>query len=252
MHTKYIPVFKLFFLILITSSLISCNKDNRLFCTKGKGDIVSENRPMTNFNRISLQTNANVFVNIDEGFSVRVKSYENIASLIKTELSGSTLFISRDECIRRTNDHLNVYVTLPDLDLLEVEGAGNIIVRNTFNTFSLTNRVSGSGSITMNCIVQQMNSEVSGSGNIHLTGSTNVHNASISGSGDIRSFSMNSSEANVTVSGSGNADIRVNDVLNVEISGSGNVRYLGFPSINSDLSGSGSLLNMNNSDFKFD
>ncbi|TVR82013.1 MAG: DUF2807 domain-containing protein [Chitinophagaceae bacterium] len=231
--------------------LLSCNKDDRLFCTKGKGDIVSENRNHSEFNRIYLETNANVFVTIDTEYGVRVESYENIAPLIKTNQEGSRLRISRDECIRRTNDHINVYISTSDINALEITGSGNIIVQNTFNTFRVNNKISGSGSITFNANVQELNNTISGSGNIHLTGSTNIHNIDISGSGDVRAYNMQSTSADINISGSGNADVWVTGKLVALISGSGVVRYIGFPTTDVEITGSGSVLNMNSSGTKF-
>ena len=49
----------------------------------------------------------------------------------------------------------------------------------------------------------------------------------------------------ISISGSGNCEVLVEEILDVSISGSGNVYYKGNPQINVNISGSGGLFNSN-------
>ena len=51
--------------------------------------------------------------------------------------------------------------------------------------------------------------------------------------------------ADITISGSGSAEVNVSEQLDIKISGSGDVYYRGNPSINIDISGSGDVKDAN-------
>ncbi len=64
---------------------------------------------------------------------------------------------------------------------------------------------------------------------------------SISGSGNIRSFALISNNSSVNISGSGDADVFVNQHLDADISGSGKIRYQGNATVSTSISGSGNV-----------
>ena len=88
---------------------------------------------------------------------------------------------------------------------------------------------------------------ISGSGRVMLIGASVDTEVSITGSGILKAYEFVTKNANVSVSGSGNAEMRVEGgAFDVRISGSGTVRYLGQPgSIEESISGSGRLLDEN-------
>jgi len=83
---------------------------------------------------------------------------------------------------------------------------------------------------------------ISGSGGIALKGKAQNFEGFISGSGHIDAFGLVSTEAQVTISGSGNCEVNVADFLQVTSTGSGNVYYSGSPRINSRINGSGDVV----------
>ena len=112
---------------------------------------------------------------------------------------------------------------MKDLTGLTLSGSGNIRVSN-LSTPRLTNKISGSGTIT-------------------ASGTADDQDLDISGSGRYQADQLASKTVNAGISGSGTASVLVSDALDVRISGSGTLAYTGDPTrVTQDVSGSGKLI----------
>ena len=65
--------------------------------------------------------------------------------------------------------------------------------------------------------------------------------ARATGSGDVDAGELACADAEVRISGQGNATLRVRDRLDVRVSGVGQVRYHGDPTVTQRISGAGSV-----------
>jgi hypothetical protein len=87
----------------------------------------------------------------------------------------------------------------------------------------------------------ELDSKMNGSGNIRLSGSADKWNATLSGSGNMYCFDLNTQRAEVTISGSGDAEVTAAQKLILKINGSGQIKYKGTPNVESHINGSGSV-----------
>jgi hypothetical protein len=78
-----------------------------------------------------------------------------------------------------------------------------------------------------------------------LEGTGDELDFNLSGSGELKAFGMQMNEADVVISGSGDAEVRVVNRLSARISGSGNVLFRGNPVVNSTITGSGRVIDAN-------
>jgi len=146
---------------------------------------------------------------------------------------------------------------LDDLSLV-LSGSGRISMRGAAENFRLT--LSGSGrleafdliaaaaEITISgsgrsetTIMDQLNATITGSGRIAAQGSAQEARLHIAGSGQVEAFDLTAETANVTVSGSGRAELTVTEELDATVSGSGRITYDGRPRVNQRVSGSGRI-----------
>jgi Putative auto-transporter adhesin, head GIN domain len=207
-------------IILSTLSIASCTKDR----ITGNGTITTQQRSLSNFAKVKLDGASDVFIKQGSTYSVEVKAYSNLLPFIETNVTGDVLIIkNRSNTILR-NDNTQVFITMPVLNGLFVNGAGNINTSGNFaanTTFTI---------------------DVSGAGDIYFAeGSTDNFYATISGTGDVNAFGLNSKNAIVKVSGVGHLELSVSDNLNVTISGVGDVGYKGNPAIIKQITGIGKL-----------
>ncbi len=224
-------------LFLITTS---CNK--HFGAIKGKGELVTEIRSVTNFNKIKLDMDADVVYMQDSVFYVEISAQENLMSVIKTTVSAGELKIENTKWIRK-HKNITVIVHSPTIVGFTVSGSGNINANNAITTGFMDLKISGSGNISLYSLQSgELDATISGSGNISIVnGAVNNQRATISGSGNIETLNLTAANANAKISGSGDITIRVTQLLDAVISGSGNIIYAGSAAVNATISGSGSV-----------
>lgn len=214
---------------------------------RGTGNTIRESREITqSFSEVTLSGGFHLYLVQGEEVSLEIEADERILENIKTQINDDELKIQDrnwyflSSLIGLTDD-TNVYLTVPDLDKIQVSGSADID-SEVFQTEELTIGISGSGNIDMGLDVQKFSLDISGSGKAELRGLAQSLSVDISGSGEVLARDLESSLVNITVSGSGEIETFVRDSLNVEISGSGNVDYFGSPAtVNQNINGSGNV-----------
>lgn len=235
--------------LLMTLLFITSCQDrgnNGLFnCIKGEGNKITQELNVDEFHSIRLRGSSNVFITQGSPFRVEVEGQQNIIDNIELEVRDGEWEIEFEDC-QRDFTKLNFYITMPTVQGLEISGSGDIIGENDFNSNRIDLKVDGSGSIDIVVVeATDVDARISGSGEIILAGFSNYLGSKVSGNGDLKAFDLDTNIGNINISGSGDAEMTVNDELEVKISGSGDVHYKGNPIINADITGSGDLKNAN-------
>jgi Putative auto-transporter adhesin, head GIN domain len=73
-------------------------------------------------------------------------------------------------------------------------------------------------------------------------GSAGAQEILVEGAGDYAAVSLDSRRASVTVSGSGDAEVRVTDELTAVVEGSRGIRHLGGAAVTTTVEGSGEVI----------
>ncbi|SDK65738.1 Putative auto-transporter adhesin, head GIN domain [Catalinimonas alkaloidigena] len=227
-------------ILLVSISLSSCYFDSPFPCVRGEGERVTEVFSIANFERVSNNIDANVYITQGAEYHIEVVAQANIIDELEFRISGGELRIKADRCLR-SHDDIDIYITMPEVEALTVSGSGGIFTENVLNVSDVDLSISGSGAIRADVEGNSVGSHISGSGDIYLTGEVVDQEIRISGSGKVHAFDLFSERANVRISGSGDADVNVSEYLEVNISGSGNVRYRGTPQLDVKTSGSGKV-----------
>ncbi|MEP7171055.1 MAG: head GIN domain-containing protein [Bacteroidota bacterium] len=226
--------------LFVAVLLNSCN----VVCTEGTGPVQTDKREPGSFKEISLELSADVTVLKGETSALIISVQSNLIDKIKTKTRGDKLIISDEGCIN-SKERIKITAYLPELEGLEVNGSGNIIVPDTFSVKDITLEINGSGDIKGKFIAAKIESDIRGSGNLVLAGSANKHTMEILGSGDIKASDLPCNSTEVNVSGSGDVFVYAIQNLDVKINGSGTVHYKGKPSVNSSVNGSGKVVDDN-------
>jgi hypothetical protein len=240
-----------FLTALLTSFLITgCKKDNdNNVCIQGIGPIVTETLTVPSFTGINSLGSNNVIITQGAEQNVVAVGHENIIDLIETKVSGGIWDIElEDGCY---NDYeLTINITVPNIEEIQINGAGNIVVHDFVDQGDLNLEINGAGNIELNAFdgAENLSISIAGSGNIagndDFPALKNL-NISITGSGNFSGFPINTNVCSINIAGSGDCEVFVNDVLNVVITGTGNVYYKGFPMINATITGTGNIYNSN-------
>jgi len=235
----------LLFLLASLFILPACHDDD-LFGIRGEGPTVSENREISEFDRIELEVNAEVILQQGEEQEVVVEAQQNILSVLETDVKNGKLEIDFDGHHVRRHSDIKIYITVPDITSLKVAGSGSIRGADDFEVTDLDLNISGSGKIDFGVKgANSIDTDISGSGDLYLNGDVIRHQANISGSGKIKAYDLVTTNADMEITGSGTTEVYVTDKLKAKISGSGKVRYKGNPSVEVNVSGSGKVENAN-------
>lgn len=212
------------------------------FGLSGKGPIKTEIREVPRFHALEANLAGNVQFFVSDVFKVEVQAQENLLPHLKTEVSNGELSLFFDTNVMNSQG-VEVKVWAPSLDLLSLQGSGNITSEDSIKASKLALNLGGSGNIqvkNLNCGV--LDAVISGSGSIVVGGEANSLDASISGSGQIEGQNLRSDSSAASVSGSGFLDCgTVNKYLDASVSGSGQISYGGKPTTKIDISGSGGV-----------
>jgi hypothetical protein len=211
---------------------------------KGSGNLVTEDRSLSEFNQISLKGKGKVTLRKGDRHNFKIRTDDNVLPLIETEVRNGKLEISHSKWNLRPTT-LDYYITVKDLRGVSIAGSGDINGKDRFVSDEFYTDVSGSGNILLDLEVDQLDSDISGSGSTLLSGKANSYHASITGSGKISAFDLEAKNASINITGSGDCRVNVSEKLRAKITGSGDVRYKGFPRITKKITGSGSVNGIN-------
>lgn len=217
-------------------------------CIQPRGPVVVEKRLLANsFDAIDLRLGARVFVNYGNSREIFIEAPESLLSNIQTYTSGSELIIEQRRCMDNRNDEIVITLSQEYLRVLTISGSGSIILDDYVEADRMDMIISGSGNIMGEVYANDVRLVISGSGNIELDGHCDIQRIAISGSGNILNRNLICKEADVRISGSGNAWVHPLRNLSVNISGSGNIHYLGNPQVFSSITGTGKIIPLANS-----
>ncbi|HCM77217.1 MAG TPA: hypothetical protein DIS90_12600 [Cytophagales bacterium] len=142
----------------------------------------------------------------------------------------------------KLNPTMKVYVSMKDINVLQVNGKGRIISENSIASDDLELSLTGSGSMDIDVKGKKLTTEVSGSGILALKGYATTNKISLSGTGSINAFNCELDNATVKVGGSGIVEIKVNETMDAYVMGSGAIKHKGnTKKVTKKVYGSGSI-----------
>jgi len=156
-------------------------------CTTSSAS-ASENRNVNgNFYGIILNGNANVYLTQGEENAIRVEGNAANTDEVTTSVSNGALVINAG-MLR----NVNVYITMSDINLLQVNGAGAIRALSTLNTDMLVMKVTGSGTIAADVRALSVGMIINGGGKIYAGGITGDSFVKVKGNGQVISMNLDS------------------------------------------------------------
>lgn len=207
-----------------------------------------EERDVPSFSEISLRVPG--VLHLEQGTNQQVEIVAKSSTLeeIITEVKDRKLiirFTGKNYLLKTYNPgKIEIFVTVPEVDGLNISGSGDIVAENEIKTRILDLAVSGSGDIQLDELdAERVKANISGSGDIIINdgGVADDLSVSISGSGSVKAEGFEAQDVAVTIAGSGNCSVTSNGSLKARIAGSGNVYYRGNCSIDSSVAGSGGV-----------
>lgn len=228
-----------FALIATTACNFSVNLGNRV---SGSGNIVTEERSVSDFNNVALNGAGELYIEQGETEALTVEADDNLMQYITTEVKGSTLELGLKPNLNLLFSAKIVYhLKVKDLNSVSISGSGKVY-SDSIQTGNLNLSTSGSGKFEIGDVqATKLDVSTSGSGEFVLSGKADQVDVSIGGSGKFNCPDLEAKTVAVSIAGSGEVTTWATNSLEVHISGSGNVRYYGNPVTNQSIAGSGKV-----------
>jgi hypothetical protein len=180
---------------------------------KGSGHVIKEIRQAKSFNQINIDGIFNIYLSQGEKEAIEVEADDNLLEYVKTDINNSVLSIdfTYSKGIEKSTE-LNIYITVTDINQLELEGIGNVscLTDLHLNKLKLIN---------------------SGIGSINLKGKASEVYIKNSGIGKIKATEFEVAYLKVKASGVGSVRVNATKEISVNLSGVGNVYYTGEPKL---------------------
>lgn len=199
------------------------------------GKPVSQTREVSGFDRIEINGAYALYLTQGKEYSLRIEAEPEVLENIETEVKGGLLKVSDNKPRIRIGAFKGktrkIYLTLPELKDLCINGAADVISQNRIKTGNFGLTVNGAGDVELELEAGDVAATINGAGDIKLKGTAENFDISIDGAGDISAGDLASQKASVSISGAGDCRVNASQELTVNIAGSGDVGYQGSPKV---------------------
>ena len=194
-------------LIVSIAIVMTMSMNISLFAQKDKGNVITQERKLADFNAIELGNALNVILSQGEVQSIKVETNEGLQEFIKTEVDNGVLKITQSNKMKNPTK-LIVYVTVKNINKITLTGASELKSETPIKSDKLELNSSGASEITLDLAVNELESNFSGASDITLNGTATTHNILISGASDLKAGGLVTQET--TLNASVASDIEVN------------------------------------------
>ena len=223
---KRVTVLLSFVLILFGCDSDDGNPFDPDNCVRGNGPLISEVITVDqNFTGIEFGLVGDLLITQGPEIAIRVEAQANVQEVILYRVQNGNLILGFEGCVEDIEE-VQVYISMPEIELLSLTGVGDIRGESEIESAELDLRLTGVGNIILEGIAPSLNIR-------------------LSGVGDIRTFELLADDCAVNLSGVGDCEVTANNTLDADISGVGSVFYKGDPVITSNITGEGTLIDAN-------
>jgi hypothetical protein len=225
---------------IISLSIVSCGQT-----LVGNGNLTTITKQVSaEFDAVS--SSGSFDVDIIEGpqdGKIKMEGESNILEKVKIEVKNNRLSIEFEKNLNiRLSKAVKITLTAQNLKSLGLSGSGTITAKGTQKVEEFTAAISGSGDIIAKVKANKTTASISGSGDVNLSGTTENFKVGIAGSGDVLAYDLIAKNAEISVSGSGDTQLTVQENLKGSVAGSGDIFYKGNPSsVKVNSAGSGDI-----------
>lgn len=208
---------------------------------KGDGNIKRSEIKTGYFNKVNTSGSLDVFIRQGSEASVQIVADSNLLEYINAEVDDNTLIIKHTKRISLTRP-AKIMITVPDLDLIRVNGASSINITDTFRTRDLTINIRGAGNAYGFVESEYLKAAISGAGEMTLLGRSVNSEMSVKGAGKINASSFYVDDLKVKIQGAGDATVHAVNTLDASIYGTGKIEYSGNPHLTEKIKGIGRIV----------
>lgn len=235
---KKLNLIVLAFPVLLAGCTAECVKDSGIQTTK-----VVE---LKSYDKIKVSGTIKMVLTQDSTYNVKIQADSNLMSHIRSRVSGSELELKLEDGSYCGTDSVVVYAGIGELKELNTSGMVRVTGEGPIYVKDLKMDLSGSSDVKLNISASKLTTKIDGVGKLTLSGQTGTHVLKTSGTSKVDAFDFVAGIYDITVDGTGKANINVLNDLKVKTSGSSEIYYKGNPkNVDEKKSGAAKLEKVN-------
>lgn len=196
---------------------------------KGNGNVLTQNRPVTDFSKIRVCCGMNVTITQGENIAVVVETDENLQELVVTEVSNGELVIRRSGSANLRPTKLDIRVTAKNMEALDCSSGSNVKVPLAFTTPTLNFDANSGCNVEVVLAAQVLDADVSSGCNTSFSGSAKSLSVNASSGSNFYADSMECHYVKANASSGANVHVRALLELEAHASSGANIGYNGLP-----------------------
>ena len=193
--------------------------------TKGNKNVVKEERSVGSFTGIEVGGAFNVFLTQENKNTLFIEADENLMEQITTEVNSGILEISSRNIRNATK--LNIYISVPTLNSLDISGASTVKSENTLQSETFRIIASGASHADLTLSTTNLETEASGASNLFLSGFADTQNIDASGASEVDASALETKVTKAEASGASNITVNATEKIERETSGAGSIKVIG-------------------------
>jgi hypothetical protein len=232
--------FRMLVAFLVVAWLVGCTPVS----ITGSGNVVTQEEPITGFDKVDVSQGFNVDIRQAEQFSVVIRVDDNVLPYLQVVKQGATLNIGLEpgRVYGIRNATMQAEVTMPELAGLDLSGGSQAAITGFKSTGALSVSMSGGSRLQGDIQAGAASFELSGASDMTLSGSAQDVRIDASGGSQLDLADFPVAGANISVSGASQATVNPSGRLDVSASGASRVYYLGNPTLGTvDTSGASAV-----------
>ncbi|OWP84207.1 hypothetical protein BWK59_06595 [Flavobacterium davisii] len=216
---------------IIAFSFCSCNLNINKESAKGNGKVLTKERELTGFSKISIANDLECEITQGSNFKVVVVADENLHEDILTEVKDNTLEISSQNGNYTHVKSKKIYITLPIIEQLEASGSSQLKTKGILKSNDIKLIANSSANLEVSIESEKITIDASSSSDIVISGKAIklIIEASSSCNVDAHNLLANDIFAN----SSSSSEIKIHPLvsLHADASSSSSIYYSGTPKI---------------------
>jgi len=224
------------FVLLIFLSVFACSG----MTVRGSGSVKEVSKDLAPFHSVTLSGKGIIHFVHGQQHSMTIRAEENIMRIMDVEIDDEEMEISYDHDFV-TENVPEFFITLPDLNRIEIDGMARVSNEGTFPIERLAVNISGKAKCDLDIKGGTIELRLGGNAIVNLRGECETIRVSITGMADVAAQQLRAQRAVVRLMGHGNTELYVEEFLDVELNGAGSVTYLGSPELKTRINGSGTI-----------
>lgn len=192
------------------------------------------------FESIGINTFVHVVLRKGDRESITIESSKDVSALLKIYVDDKRLWISSPQDLAVTHE-VTIYITYTSISGIVVHRSGRVTCNESIEASWLGIIQNGRGNISFAVDVMALDVTLTKTGNLTISGSSEDVKVLNTGTGNIEASKLEATGARITIKGSGNVSMHVEEELSAVLQGTGDLILQGSPRLKSLVSGRGHI-----------